>query len=308
MTTRLYSHRACLEHDTGFGHPESPGRLRAVLDELAGPAFGALDRCEAPKAEPAQLFRVHDVGYVRAVLDAAAGADRFEFAPGTVISRGTGGALLRAAGAVCAAVDAVISGEATNAFCAVRPPGHHAGPRSAMGYCLFNNVAIGAAHARAAHGLDRIAIVDFDVHCGNGTEAIFRDADGILFASIHQSFLFPDGGRRNGGGGRNILNVGLPRHSGGEAFRRAFETRVLPALADHAPEIVLVSAGFDAHIADSAADLRLTDADFTWVSRALVRFARSWCDGRLVSVLEGGYHLRALARASALHVHALLDA
>ena len=308
MSTRLYSHRACLEHDTGFGHPESPDRLRAVLAELTAPAFDALDRCDAPKAEPAQLYRVHDVRYVRAVLDAASGADRIEFAPSTVISRGTGEALLRAAGAVCAAVDAVVSGEATNAFCAVRPPGHHAGPRSAMGYCLLNNVAVGAAHARVAHGLDRIAIVDFDVHCGNGTEAIVRNAHGILFASIHQSFLFPDGGRRNGEGRRDILNVGLPRHSGGEAFRRAFETRVLPTLADYRPGMILVSAGFDGQIADTAADLRLTDADFAWASRALVRLAQPRCGGRLVSVLEAGYHLRSLARASALHMHALLNA
>jgi len=264
MAIRLYSHRACLGHDTGFGHPEMPGGLRAIFDELAEEEFDTLERCEAPEAKPAQLARAHDERYVQSVLDAAAGSRRIEFAPGVMISSGTGAALLRAAGAVCAAVDAVVAGEATNAICAVRPPGHHAGPRSAMGFCLFNNVAIGAAHARAVHGLERIAIVDFDVHRGNGTEAIFRGVEGVLFASIHQSFLFPDGGEGNGASAKNILNIELPRNASGEAFRRAFETRVLPALADRVPYMVLVSAGFDAHVADSAADLRLTDADFSW--------------------------------------------
>jgi acetoin utilization deacetylase AcuC-like enzyme len=227
----------------------------------------------------------------------------------TAVSPGSGEAALRAAGAVVAAVDAVVGGRAKNAFCAVRPPGHHAEPGTPMGFCLFGNVAIGALHARAAHGLRRIACVDFDVHHGNGTQAMFERDPDLFYASTHQWPLYPGtGAAEERGVADNVVNAPLRPHADGEAFRRAFERAILPALDRFAPELLLVSAGFDAHARDPLAALNLEEDDFAWVTAALAEVARAHAGGRIVSALEGGYDLEALGRSAAAHVTALMAA
>jgi acetoin utilization deacetylase AcuC-like enzyme len=226
----------------------------------------------------------------------------------TIVSPGSGEAALRAAGAVIAAVDAVMTGEALNAFCAVRPPGHHAERDRAMGFCLFNNVAVGAYHARAAHGIDRVAAIDFDVHHGNGTQDIFWSDPNLLYASTHQSPLYPGTGARGERGVGNIFNVPLRAGSGTQEFRAAVEAVILPALESFAPDLVLISAGFDAHSDDPLAGLEFVAADYAWVTRQLVDLARRHCNGRIVSSLEGGYDLKALGESAAAHVGALMDA
>ena len=307
MHTILFTHKACLEHDPGLHHPECPARLRAVLSALEAEEFQLLDRRTAPRADIDQIARVHDREYVHAVLDAIPEEGRRALDGDTHVSPGSGEAALRAAGAACAAVDAVVAGEARNAFCATRPPGHHAEPAIAMGFCLFNSVAIAALHARAAHGLTRSAVIDFDVHHGNGTQAMFwHDAD-LLYASTHQSPLYPGtGGLDERGAHNNIVNSPLAPSAGSEAFRSGFEETVLPALHAFDPDIVFISAGFDAHRADPLAMLNLEDADFEWATRQLAAVADEHCGGRLVSTLEGGYDLNALASSSAAHVRALM--
>ena len=308
MATLLYTHPACLKHDTGPHHPERPERLRAILAALQGETFAALDRREAPRAEKAQLTRIHPEWYVNWVLgqipkEGWAGLDA-----DTIVSSDSGEAALRAAGAVCAAVDAVLAGEARNAFCAVRPPGHHAEPEQAMGFCLFNNVAVAAQQARAAHGLKRIAVVDFDVHHGNGTQAVFeRDAD-LFYASTHQSPLYPGTGQAHERGtAGNVVNAPLPPFAGSAEFRAAMEGVVLPALDAFRPELVLISAGFDAHTRDPLASLNLVEDDYGWVTRQLCAVAARHAQGRVVSALEGGYDLKALAASVSAHVDALLS-
>jgi acetoin utilization deacetylase AcuC-like enzyme len=309
MTTALYTHQACLEHDPGLGHPECPARLRSVLAALEAPSFEALDRREAPRATIEQLVRVHPEEFVRALLAAVPQQGRAGIDADTILSPGSGEAALRAAGAVCAAVDAVATGEVANAFCAVRPPGHHAEPAQAMGFCLFNNVAVGALHARAAHGLRRIAMVDFDVHHGNGNETVARGDADLFYASTHQWPLYPgtgaalDHGRHN-----NLVNACLRPGAGSEQFRAAIESQVLPALDAFRPDLILVSAGFDAHADDPLAQLDLEEYDYAWVTQQLLKLARLRCDGRLVSSLEGGYDLDALAASAQAHVSALMAA
>jgi acetoin utilization deacetylase AcuC-like enzyme len=309
MTTALFTHTACLDHLTPPGHPESPERLRAVLAALSGPAFAGLARAEAPRASGDALALVHPRPFIRRVLDNVPASGLHALDGDTTLSPGSGEAALRAAGAVIAAVDAVMTGEAKNAFAAVRPPGHHAEPSTAMGFCVFSNVAVGALHARAAHGLRRIAVVDFDVHHGNGTQAAFeRDGD-LFFASTHQWPLYPGTGLpQERGVDGNILNVPLPPRSGSDDFREAFELQVLPALEDFAPELIMISAGFDAHAADPLADLRLVEADYAWATWRLCDIAAARCKGRVVSALEGGYDLEALAASAAAHVQSLMAA
>ena len=306
MKTLLFSHSDCLYHDTGFGHPETPDRLRAVLHALEGEAFQFLERREAPKASEEQLAHVHAVEHVRRVLAAVPESGLQHVDADTVMSPGSGEAALRAAGAACAAVDAVAAGEARAAFCAVRPPGHHAEPDRAMGFCLFNNVAVGAFHARAEHGLDRIAVVDFDVHHGNGTQAMFEADAALFYASSHQWPLYPGTGRADETGVGNILNLCLPPMAGSEEFRAGAEASLLPALDAFAPDLVMISAGFDAHTADPLANLNLTDRDYAWMTTRLVELADRHCQGRIVSTLEGGYNLEALASAAAAHVKSLM--
>ena len=310
MTTLLYSHPACLEHDPGEGHPECPARLGAVLAALEGEAFAGLERREAPRASQEQIARVHDPRYLEGVLAAIPQSGRHGLDPDTVASPGSGEAALRAAGALCAAVDAVMAGEAANGFCAVRPPGHHAEPARAMGFCLFNNVAVGAAHARAAHGLERVAVVDFDVHHGNGTQAMFWDDPALFFGSTHQMPLYPGTGSESerGANGTNIVNAPLAPMAGSEAFRAAMSTRVLPALDAFDPDFILISAGFDAHVQDPLASLSFEDEDYSWATEEILKVAARRCNGRVVSTLEGGYHLGALGRSCAVHVMALMAA
>lgn len=306
MTTLVFTDKACLNHDPGLEHPESPRRLQAVLDALHGPEFVTLQWRQAPIAEIDWLTRVHPEDFVERVLAAVPGQGHRVLDGDTVLSPGSGAAALRAAGALCAAVDTVVADGKANAFCAVRPPGHHAEPRHAMGFCLFNNVAIGAAHARAAHGLRRAAVVDFDVHHGNGTQAFFETDPEYFLASTHQAPLYPGTGSRAERGVGNIVNVPLPPGTAGARFRRAVQDEVLPALDAFRPDIILVSAGFDAHEADPLADLCLNEDDFAWITGELVSAARRLCGGRIVSTLEGGYDLEALAASVAAHVRALM--
>jgi acetoin utilization deacetylase AcuC-like enzyme len=308
MTTLLYSHEACLEHDPGPHHPESPDRLRAVLAALTADEFAPLLRREAPRAAREDIARVHPGDLIDALLAAVPASGHVGIDADTIMSPGSGEAALRAAGAVCAAVDAVVAGEAGNAFCAVRPPGHHAEPRRPMGFCLFNNVAVGALRARAVHGCARIAVVDFDVHHGNGTQAMFADDPDLLYASTHQWPLYPGTGGRDETGVGNIVNVPLAPGSGSVAFQRAFNEAILPALEDFAPDFVFVSAGFDAHRRDPLANLDLVEADYDWATRRLAHIAARHSGERLVSVLEGGYNLAALGASAAAHVRALMAA
>ena len=306
--TILFHHAAFADHRPGPHHPESPARIKAVMDALADPAFAGLERREAPRATVEQVARVHPRQFVEALLAAVPAQGAVQIDGDTVMSPGSGEAALRAAGAAVAAVDAVMKGEAKNAFCAVRPPGHHAEPARAMGFCLFNSIAVGALHARAAHGLDRIAVIDFDVHHGNGTQASFWDDRDLFYASSHQFPLYPGTGAERERGVGNIVNAPLRPGSGSDEFRAAYRDRILPALRDFQPEIVLISAGFDAHADDPLAGLNVETADYAWVTQELCKVAADSAKGRVVSALEGGYDLHALAAASAAHVRALMAA
>lgn len=309
MTTALITHADCLKHELPPGHPERPARLEYILKILDTPEFAGLIRKEAPKADRQSLARAHSETYVRDVLGSI---PKFGFASldsDTLASSGTGDAALRAAGAVILAIDMVMAGEVTNGFCAVRPPGHHATPTQAMGFCLFNNVAVGALHARAAHGVKRIAVVDFDVHHGNGTQDIFTPDPELFYASTHQWPLYPGTGRVNETGvAHNVVNRPLPPGASSEQFRNAFETGVLPALSAFRPDLLIISAGFDAHRSDPLAQLRLDEDDFAWATEAMCAIAANSCAGRVVSALEGGYDLDATARSARAHVRALIAA
>ncbi|MBM3492394.1 MAG: histone deacetylase family protein [Alphaproteobacteria bacterium] len=308
MQTLLYTHPDCLAHEPGLGHPESPDRLRAVLRALEGEGFQDLIRAQAPLAERADLERVHPAAYIDRIEQLAPSDRTVHLDADTAMSPGSLAAAYRAAGAVCAAVDEVLAGRARSAFCAVRPPGHHAEPHRPMGFCIFNNVAIGALHAREIHGLRRVAVIDFDVHHGNGTQAAFADDADLMYVSTHQWPLYPGTGSPAERGLGNIHNVTLPPQAGSHEFRHAYDARLLPALEDFRPELVLISAGFDAHSHDPLANLELGDDDYRWVTDELVWIADRHAKGRVVSTLEGGYNLAALARSARLHVRALMRA
>ncbi|MBT5107778.1 MAG: histone deacetylase family protein [Rhodospirillaceae bacterium] len=307
MSTILFTHESCLDHEPGPGHPESPDRLNSVLSALKSNTFNALIRREAPMGSVEQIARIHPRDHVEAILAAIPAEGRRALDPDTIASPGSGDAALRAAGAACAAVDAVLSGDADNGFCAVRPPGHHAEQTKPMGFCLFNSIAVGAEHARAEHGLARVAVVDFDVHHGNGTQAIFwNDAD-LFYASTHQFPFYPGTGDASERGATdNIVNAPLSNLSGSREFQQAFDAIILPELRKFQPELIMISAGFDAHAADPLASLMLTDADYRWVTTALMDIANDVCDGRIVSMLEGGYDLAALDRCAGIHVETLM--
>jgi acetoin utilization deacetylase AcuC-like enzyme len=307
MTTLLYTHSSCLDHDPGSHHPEAPARLRAVLAALSGPQFARLERREAPEAALDDVLRVHSRHHVEQVLGAVPRAGHAAIDADTVLSPASGTAALHAAGAVAAAVDAVVAKEADNAFCAVRPPGHHAEPDRAMGFCLFNNAAIGALRAREVHGFERVAVVDFDVHHGNGTQAAFEADDNLFYASTHQYPLYPGTGAASETGVGNIVNVPLRPMSGSGPFRAAMTGRVLPALDAFGPDLLLISAGFDAHRSDPLAQLMLEEADYTWITERLVEIAFRHAEGRLVSTLEGGYDLTALGASVAAHLRVLMS-
>ncbi len=308
MTTLLLTHPACLLHDTGYGHPERADRLRAIDDALAAPAFKPLIRGQAPLADLAAIERLHPEAYVQMVRAAIPKHDHAWLDPDTVVSPGSWEAALRATGATIYAVDQVMTGKADNAFCAVRPPGHHAEPSRAMGFCLFNSVAVAALHARAKHGAKRVAVVDFDVHHGNGTQAAFWTDKDLFYGSTHQMPLFPGTGALDETGVGNICNAPLAPGDDGEDFRAAWESRILPALDAFAPDFLLVSAGFDAHLKDPLAQLRLIEPDFAWVTDKLLEAAAKHTGGKLVSTLEGGYDLDALASSTAVHVETLMGA
>jgi acetoin utilization deacetylase AcuC-like enzyme len=311
MTTLLYMHPSSLEHDTGPGHPESIARMRAIIamlerEERKGALVG-LERREPPRGTRAQLERVHTGRYVDAVLSAEPASGYVRLDPDTVMSPGSGEAALRAAGAAVAAVDALVGGEADNAFCALRPPGHHAESERAMGFCLFNSVAVGARQALDVHGLGSVSIFDFDVHHGNGTQHVFEREPRVQYLSTHQWPLYPGTGARDETGVGNIVNRPLPAGTGSREWRRVVETDILPAIDAFAPALIMVSAGFDAHRADPLAMLELVEDDYGWVTARLVELARKHCAGRVVSVLEGGYDLSALANSALLHLNALRE-
>jgi acetoin utilization deacetylase AcuC-like enzyme len=307
MTTLLYTHPACLEHDPGQYHPESPARLRAVLKALDGPDFARLERREAPEAAIDDIARAHSRPFAERLLAAVPQSGRVGIDADTIMCTASGRAALRAAGAVAAAVDAVMAGEADNAFCAVRPPGHHAEPGRPMGFCLFNNVAIGALRAREVHGLARVAVVDFDVHHGNGTQARFEQDPTLFYASTHQFPLYPGTGAARETGVGNIVNVPLRPMAGSRDFRLGFTREILPALDAFGPELLLISAGFDAHRSDPLAQLQLDESDYTWATEQLLEVARRHAGGRAVSTLEGGYDLEALGASVAAHVRMLMS-
>lgn len=308
MATLYYTHQVFLDHDTGPNHPERPDRLRAIWQVLDAPEFQDLERREPPEAALSQIHRVHPPSHVSDVLSAIPSAGVSNIDGDTAISPGSREAALRACGALTTAVDAVMAGEGANAFCAVRPPGHHAEPERSMGFCLFNNVAVGAMQAREVHGLKRIAVVDFDVHHGNGTQAFFYDDADLFYASTHQWPLYPGTGARSETGVGNIVNAPLAPSSGSVEFRAALSGQILPALREFSPEFLFISAGFDAHAYDPLANLNLETEDYAWATQELLAVAADTCQGRVVSALEGGYDLPALAESCAVHVRALMEA
>ena len=306
MTTFLYSHDASLHHVTPEGHPERVDRIRAINRVLASPHFKDLIRREAPLARDEDILRAHAPEHLNRVRAIAPEAG-FEYLDAdTAMSPGSLEAALRASGAATAAVDAVFRGEADNVFCAMRPPGHHAESRRAMGFCFFNNAAIAALYARERYDAERVAVVDFDVHHGNGTQEIFYSDPGLFYGSTHQMPLYPGTGSRQETGVGNIFNAPLRAGDGGEQFREAMSTLILPALDVFAPDLVIISAGFDAHHRDPLGSLRLTEEDFAWATLQLMEAAEIHAGGRVVSVLEGGYDLQGLAASVGIHVQALM--
>ncbi|HEX8569589.1 MAG TPA: histone deacetylase family protein [Caulobacteraceae bacterium] len=301
MSVALFTHTDMLLHDTGGGHPERSQRLGAVLDALAE---ADVERREAGEVAREDLLRVHPARYVDAVFAAEPARGRVALDPDTTMAPGSLRAGRLAAGAVVDAVRAVARGEMDRAFCAVRPPGHHAEPDTPMGFCLFSSVAV-AARAAQAEGFQRVAIVDFDVHHGNGTQAVFEHDPTVWFGSIHQSPLYPGTGHASERGLGNIVNAPAPPHAPREAWRRLYETRLMPALDAFAPDLILVSAGFDAHRRDPLAAQSLEAEDFAWATRAVLEVARRRCGGKVVSSLEGGYDLEGLGCSAAAHVEAL---
>ena len=308
MTTALITHPACLEHDTGPFHPETAERLRAVLTALEAPEFSDLLRELAPMATVEQLSRVHPRSYVEGILSIQPDlGEPIELDGDTVMSQGSAEAAARAAGGACMAVDAVMEGWARAAFAAVRPPGHHAEPNRPMGVCLFNNAAVAAMHARVRWGVQRVAVVDFDVHHGNGTQAMFAADPDLFYGSSHQSPCYPGTGASwETGVAGNIVNAPLQPRDGSTAFRAAWSNIILPALDAFAPGLLIISAGFDGHVADPLAQLRLETADYAWITQQLDAVAEKHCGSRLVSVLEGGYDLNSLAVSAAAHVRGLM--
>ena len=304
MATAIFTHPDCSLHEMGPGHPESPQRLKAILAALESSGLAAkLAMHEAPEARREHLERVHDAAHVDLIFEAAPARGYAYLDPDTSMNPKSLSAALRAAGAVVSATDKVIAGEARNAFCAVRPPGHHATPQRPMGFCIFNNVAVGALHAIEAHGLERVAVLDFDVHHGNGTEDAFHDDPRVMLCSTFQHPYYPYCGADSGN--EHIINVPLPAMTDGRGFREAVERFWMPALDSFGPQMVFVSAGFDAHRDDPLAYLKLDDEDYRWVTEKLVEVADRHASGRVVSTLEGGYNTDALGRCVVEHVRVL---
>jgi acetoin utilization deacetylase AcuC-like enzyme len=307
LLTAYITHPSSLLHDMGSFHPECPDRVTAIGDRLISAGLDPyLHHYTAPMATHKQLARAHGEDYIASIEEASPASGLHFIDPDTALCPHSLDAARHAAGALVLATDLVVKGECITAFCAVRPPGHHAERHRAMGFCLFNNVAVGALHALEAHGIERVAVVDFDVHHGNGTEDIFAGDERVLMVSTFQHPLYPYSGTENVAS--NMVNVPLAAGSGSDAFRAAVTDRWLPALEAHRPQIIYISAGFDAHREDPLAGLKLTEADYAWVTRELIGVARRHSNGRIVSALEGGYALSALGRSVAEHVRELLAA
>jgi len=307
MATLLITHPACLDHLTPLGHPERPDRLRAIERALEAEKFQSLARVEAPAAPLEVIALCHPMDYITQIRDATPREGMVRLDADTSMSPGSFEAALRAVGGAMLAVDEVMTGKAVNGFVATRPPGHHAETARPMGFCLFDNAAIAARYAQDRHGISRAAIVDFDVHHGNGSQEIFWADKTVMYCSTHQMPLFPGtGALRETGDYNTVVNAPLRPGDGGEAFRAAFESRILPRLSDFQPELVVISAGFDAHMRDPLANLNLIEADFVWATQKIMDVADRHAGGRVVSLLEGGYDLEALANSAAAHVTALM--
>ncbi len=305
MSIAYITHDACIRHEMGGDHPECPQRLHAINDRLiASGLMMVLQQYDAPVADRAQLLRVHDEAYVESIFAASPARGLAWLDADTAMNPFSLQAALRAAGAAVFGVDLIIAGRARQAFCAVRPPGHHAERGRAMGFCFFNNIAVGVAHALDTHGLQRVAVVDFDVHHGNGTEDIFAGDERVLFCSSFQHPFYPYSG--HGAHAPNIINVPLPSRTDGTGFREAVSKSWLPALDDFAPQFLFISAGFDAHREDDMAHLDLLEFDYGWITGELMKLADKHADGHVLSTLEGGYHLRALARSVSAHIKAMI--
>jgi acetoin utilization deacetylase AcuC-like enzyme len=307
MTTLLITHPACLDHLNPPGHPERPDRLRAIEAALGSDRYAPLARKQAPRAELETVALCHPMELVVELRDATPREGFLQIDADTAMSPGSFEAALRAAGGAVFAVDEVIAKRAANAFVATRPPGHHAETARPMGFCLFNSAAIAARHAQRRHGLGRVAIVDFDVHHGNGTQDIFWQDRSVLYCSTHQMPLYPGTGAKGETGAGNIVNAPLLPDSGSDSFREAFSSRVLPALDAFRPDLIIVSAGFDAHYRDPLAELNLVEGDFDWATGKLMERASRSAGSRLVSLLEGGYDLEGLAFSAAAHVKRLME-
>jgi len=306
LPTAFFTHPDCLKHEMGPHHPERPERLHAVLNALENASLMKQMRCfEAPAATRDQLYAAHQADYVDSVFEMAPSEDYAYLDPDTAMNKYSLSAALHAAGAAVAAVDRVMSGEYDNAFCAVRPCGHHATWNQAMGFCIFNNVAVGAQHAIMAHGLERVAILDFDVHHGNGTEDIFHENEKVMLCSSFQHPFYPGTGADSANA--HIIATPLKAYSDGHAFRAAIDATWWPALAEFQPQFIIVSAGFDAHARDPLASLQLHEDDFAWITERIRDVADEYAGGRVVSSLEGGYDLDALGRSAVAHVSALLQ-
>lgn len=307
MTTLLISHPSSLRHATPPGHPERADRIRAVEQALEEERFTALQRVEAPEGTLAQVLLCHPAAYADAIVAAAPQDGLVQIDADTIMSPGTLSAVLHGVGAAVHAVDEVMTRRATNAFSAMRPPGHHAETDRAMGFCFFNNAAIAARHAQREHGAERVAIVDWDVHHGNGTQEIFWGDASVLYASTHEMPLYPGTGAPSERGEHGtIVNAPLRAGDGTDVFRDAFESAILPRLTAFQPDLVIISAGFDAHWRDPLANLNLKEADFAWATQKLMEIADRHAGGRLVSILEGGYDLEGLSKSAAAHVTALM--
>lgn len=308
MTTALLTHSDCLQHITPSGHPERVDRLMAIYAALDAMDQTGLTRLDAPMGTDADILRVHPQAHIDAITAAAPSSGTISLDADTHMTAGSLKAAYRGVGAMTKAVDMVLGGEVENAFAAMRPPGHHAEKQTPMGFCLFGNIAIAAKHALDVHGLDRVALVDFDVHHGNGTQDLLWDEDRALFISSHQMPLYPgSGAAHETGASGNILNVPLEANSGGDALRKAYDRVILPALNEFKPQLVLISAGFDAHRSDPLANLNWDEADFVWATQALCDVADTHAQGRVVSTLEGGYDLDALAASTRAHLEVLIE-
>ena len=306
--TILFTHQSCLLHEVAAGHPENPSRLKVLEALFADDTFKELERRNAPLGTVDQIALMHSEQYIEEIVRAVPDNELVYLDADTSLSHGSIEAAMRGCGSVCAAIDALMTENAKNAFCAVRPPGHHAETEKAMGFCLFNNAAIGAAYAQEKFKVDRIAVVDFDVHHGNGTQEMFWSQPNLLYASTHQMPLFPGTGAVSEVGEyNNVINAPLSAGSGSSEFRTAFNEIIFPTLRKFSPDLLIVSAGFDAHADDPLASLNLDEDDFSWITLELLSIAEKYSDGRLVSVLEGGYNLEALSSSASVHVRELMS-